>query len=141
MISNDYRTKPNAFSEECKLFLLNSEFILSPPSLRIQKPQTTNYGNATYVSPLRKFAERPGVRRPSLHLMLINRFQLPPRGRTGFFVAAALSAMALATADVPPAVAGGILPPGPTPGFQPGPQIIQPSRVEVRFSAGRDARL
>jgi hypothetical protein len=33
------------------------------------------------------------------------------------------------------------LPPGPTPGFQPGSQIIQPSRAGVRFSAGRDARL
>jgi len=44
-------------------------------------------------------------------------------------------------AGVPPAVAGGILPPGPTPGFQSGSQIIQPSRAGVRFSAGRDARL
>ena len=59
----------------------------------------------------------------------------------GCFVAAALSAIALATADVPPAVlsavalakaeAGGILPPGPTPGFQPGSQLIQPSRAGV----------
>ena len=80
-------------------------------------------------------------RRPTLHLIRIYRFQLLSRGRTGFLVAAGLSAIALATADVPPAVAGGILPPGPTPGFQPGSQIIQPSRVEVRFSAGRDARL
>jgi hypothetical protein len=71
----------------------------------------------------------------------ICRFQLLPPGRTGCFVAAGLSAIALATADVPPAVAGGILPPGPTPGFQPGAQIIQPSRAGVRFSAGRDARL
>jgi hypothetical protein len=70
-------------------------------------------------------------RRPTLHLIRIYRFQLLPRGRTGCFVGA----------GVPPAVAGGILPPGPTPGFQPGSQIIQPSREGVRFSAGRDARL
>ena len=81
------------------------------------------------------------MRSRSLHLIRIYRFQLLPRGRTGFFVAAGLSAIALATADVPPAVAGVILPPGPTPGFQPGSQIIQPSRAGLRFSAGRDARL
>jgi len=98
---------------------------------------------AALISPLGERA-RPeifGVRSRRLHLIRIYRFQLLQRGRTGFFVGAGLSAIALATADVPPAVAGGILPPGPTPGFQPGAQIIQPSRAGVRFSAGRDARL
>ena len=92
-----------------------------------------------------------GGRSRRLHLIRIYRFQLLPRGRTGFSVAAGLSAIALATADVPPAVlsavaltkaeAGGTLPPGLTTGFQPSSQIIQPSRAGVRFSAGRDARL
>jgi hypothetical protein len=96
-------------------------------------------------------AIRPEGGAGGLHLIRIYRFQLLQRGRPGFSVAAGLSAIALATADVPPAVlsavaltkaeAGGILPPGPTPGFQPGAQIIQPSRAGVRFSAGRDARL
>ena len=88
---------------------------------------------------------------PGLHLIHIYRFKLLPRGRTGFFVAAGLSAIALATADVPPAAlsavavakaeAGGILPPGSTPRFQSGSQIIEPSAAGVRFPAGRDARL
>jgi hypothetical protein len=55
----------------------------------------------------------------------------PPPGRNCFYVAAGVS----------PAVAGGILPPGATPGFQPDSQIVAPSRAKVRFSAGRDARL
>jgi len=98
-----------------------------------------------------RLAKRLGVRQPSLRLMRIYRFQLLKRGRTGFSVAAGLSAIALATADVPPAVlsavalakaeAGGILPPGLAPGFRPSSQIIQPSRAGVPFSAGRDARL
>ena len=51
--------------------------------------------------------------------------------RCGVFVAA----------GVPPAVAGGILPPGPASGFQPDSQLFQQSsRTGVRFSAGRDAR-
>ena len=86
-------------------------------------------------------AIRPEGGAGGLHLIRIYRFQLLQRGRPGFSVAAGLSAIALATADVPPAVlsavaltkaeAGGILPPGRTPGFQLGSQIIEPSRAEV----------
>jgi hypothetical protein len=67
----------------------------------------------------------------NLHFIRIYGLQLRRPGRSGFFVAA----------GVPPAVAGGILPPGPTPRFKPDSQIIRPFRAGVRISAGRDARL
>jgi len=68
---------------------------------------------------------------PGQHLTRISVFKCIGWIGAAFFVAA----------GVPPAVAGGILPPVPTTGVEPGPQLLQPSRARMHFSAGRDARL